>query len=130
MRNASIRRTGGAKGLTMKTAERQPLFSTAPKLMFYARITRKHHRFMGVQTRRRYTFKTCTIVIATLSTFPAALLPPKANLGPHPPSDVVTYATFKNAMTHIDTACIKSGQGSFGGWLLTDWENQALGLFI
>ena len=98
---------------------------------FLNRGTEKIYGYPGALSPRKYIYGTCAIVIATLSSFPAAMLPPAAAaLAPYPPSDVETFAFFEDAIVDINSACIMYDHGFFGGWLAAGQKNTALGVFI
>ena len=98
---------------------------------FYTRGTETQYGYPTARSPRKYVYGTCAIVIATLSSFPTALLPPDAaELAPYPPSDVETFAFFRDAIVDINAACIRYGGGFSGGWLAAGWRNEALGIFI
>ena len=98
---------------------------------FLTRDTKRQYGYPGARSPRKYIYGTCAIVIATLSSFPAVVLPPAAAaLAPYPPSDVETFGFFEDAIGKINSACIMYDHGFFGGWLAAGQKNEALGVFI
>ena len=90
-----------------------------------------HYGLSTVVTPSKYVFRSCAIVIATLSSIPAAYLPPGADGWPYPPSDVETFVAIQNAILRVEGVCVKYAPGlAAGGWLPVGQKNQALGLFI
>lgn len=98
---------------------------------FSNRGTAKHYDYPNAHSPRKYVYGTCAIVIATLSSIPAVILPPAAaELAPYPPSDIETFAFIRDAIVDINSACTRYGHGFFGGWLAAGRKNKALGIFI
>ena len=98
---------------------------------FLTRGTKEHYDYPAIPSPSKYVYGTCAIVITTLSSFPAAILPPgAAELVPYPPSDVETFAFFRDSLVDITSACIRYHLGLSGGWLPAGRKNQALGIFI
>ena len=90
-----------------------------------------HYGIPSIVTPSKYIFKSCAIVIATMSSIPAAYLPPGADQWPYPPSDVETFATIQTAIMLVESVCIRySPLLAGGGWLPVGQKNQALGVFI
>lgn len=90
-----------------------------------------HYGLPSIVTPSKYTFRSCAIVIATLSSIPAAYLPPGADRRPYPPSDIETFATLQSAILRIEGVCMRYAPAlAGGGWLPVGQKNQALGLFI
>ena len=90
-----------------------------------------HYGLPSILTPSKYIFKSCAIVITTLSSIPAAYLPPGADRWPYPPSDVETFATLRSAILRIEGVCVRYAPVlAGGGWLPVGQKNQALGLFI
>ena len=90
-----------------------------------------HYGIPSILTPSKYTFRSCAVVIATLSSIPAPYLPPGADRWPYPPSDVENLTTFYSAVMRVEGVCIRYAPHlSEGGWLPAGQKNQALGLFI
>ena len=90
-----------------------------------------HYGIPSIVTPSKYIFKSCAIVIATMSSIPAAYLPPGADQWPYPPSDVEMFATIQTAIMRVESVCIRySPLLAGGGWLPVGQKNQALGVFI
>ena len=90
-----------------------------------------HYGLPSIVTPSKYIYGSCAIVIATLSSIPAAYLPPGADRSPYPPSDVETFIVIQSAILRVESVCVKyTPPLGGGGWLPVGQKNQALGLFI
>ena len=80
------------------------------------------------QTPKRYTARSCTLVIAMLTTFTPGLLPDEPPRLPQGMSDVTSFANLWTAARTIDHSCIGT-HGSFG-WAIEGRVNHGIGVFL
>ncbi|KAL8685692.1 MAG: hypothetical protein Q9218_007598 [Villophora microphyllina] len=82
-------------------------------------------------TPRGYTSRTCTIIVAMLSTIPRTMLPPGIVRKPYPQSDAATYDELRGAAREIVQDCVKGGiPRPLAGWQTKGHWDGAIGVWV
>lgn len=80
------------------------------------------------QTPKRYTARSCTVVIAMLATFTPGLIPDEPPRLPHGTSDVTSFASIWSAARAVGHLC--SGTHGRLGWAMAGRVNHGIGVFV
>ena len=95
---------------------------------FLAPGARAVYGLPAFQTPKRYTARSCTVVIAMLATFAPGLIPDEPPRLPYGLSDITSFATIWSAARAVDHLCI--GVHGRLGWVMAGRVNHGIGVFV
>ena len=103
-------------------------FFKSIEIEFLAPGATRMSRLPTLRTPRKYTFDSCTLVIAMLSTLPPRSLPGQIRRRrPYAPSDTSTFSYLRSISSWVDRTCVERDE--MMGWCATG-ENYDIGVFV